>query len=227
MLAIASAVYSFLTAPPPYVDIQLPLSFVPPKLPLTWAAIIVLVGIIFIVFEGGYRLRKAEQAQERQDKKATEEAYETLQHRLQNLSVELVSAEAVEAFSQKDTFVGQPYHRVSIDLTLKVGNGDGQNTSTIEPVTCESNLRSDGKCDRMGFNDGVYGNVVERDFLFRTIPPGTIRLVTLRVVYDLPMSDPLPVTKLKGNLTLKDNRGTLLPSVSFSTDLRKVLGIQK
>ncbi len=217
MLIFASTIYSFFTQP--FVDIHLPLFFVLPKLPLAWAAVIACAGIAFIVFEGGYKLRQTETGQ-------AEKKREVLQQRLQNLSVELVSAEAVEAFSQKDTFVGQPYHRVSIELTLKVGNGDGQNTSTIEPVSCTSDLRSDGKCDRMGFTDDVYGNVVERDFQFRTIPPGITRLVTLRAAYDLPMSDPLPVTKLKGDLTLRDNRGTLLPSISFSTDLRKGPGVQ-
>ena len=158
-------------------------------------------------------------------RKTAEKTYTSLQQRLQSLSIELMSAEAVESFSPKDSPSRQAYHRVHIDLTLKVSNGDGQNTSTIEPVACTSDLRGDERCDRLGFNDDVYDNRVERNFLCRTIRPGAIRLVTLGAVYDLPLSDSIPATKLKGNLTLKDNRGALLPSVSFSADLRKGLAM--
>ena len=58
MLILASTIYSFLTTPQPFVDIPLPLPFALPKLPLAWAAVIALVGIAFIVFEGGYRLQR-------------------------------------------------------------------------------------------------------------------------------------------------------------------------
>ncbi len=226
MLVVASTVYGFITNPPPFVDIHLPLSFVLPKLPLTWAAVIALAGIAFIVFEGGYRLRQTEQAQGLQDKKAAEEAYETLQQRLHNLSIEFVSVKAVESLCPKDTPGRKADHRVFIDFILRVRNGDGQNTSTVELVACTSDLRGNGECDRLGFEVEVHDHVVERSLVYRTIPPGTIRQVAARAVYDLPVSDScVPATRLKGSLTLKDNRGVMLP-LSFTADLEKKVANQ-
>lgn len=156
-------------------------------------------------------------------RKAVGKAYKTLQHRLQNLSIELTSAKALESLCLKDTPGRQASHQVFIHLALKVSNGDGQNTSTIEPTACTSDLRGDGRCDRLGFTEVVYGNIVESDPLCRAIPPGAIRPVTLRAIYDLPVSDSyIPATRLKGSLTLKDNRGELLP-LSFAADLEKRL----
>lgn len=59
-VAFASTAYSFFTTFQPFVNLK---SFRPaglPKLPLTWAAVIVFAAIAFVVVEGGYRLDKAQ-----------------------------------------------------------------------------------------------------------------------------------------------------------------------
>jgi hypothetical protein len=107
-------------------------------------------------------------------------------------------------------------------LTLKVRNGDGQNTSTVELVICFSDLGDPGECDRLGFVQGVHEGILEDDELCRTITRGAIRHVVLRAICALPISDSFaPATELKGNLVLRDNRRKLLPPMPFVVDLEK------
>ena len=65
IVIVATAIctgYSIITTIKPFVDLEPQLRFSLPKLPLPWAVIIVLAAIIYILIEGGYRLRQAERA---------------------------------------------------------------------------------------------------------------------------------------------------------------------
>lgn len=192
-----------------------------------YLAVILLFATYYVVTTP-WRLDQKREAQfeaEQLARSNVEKQNAVLQQRLQNLSIELMSVEAMETLHPENSPSIPAYHRVYIDFTLKASNGDGQNASTIEPVACASDLRSNGQCDRLGFNENVYDNLVERDLFYRRIPAGAIRFVTLRAVYDLPMSDShILATKLSGILTLRDNRGTLLPTVPFVADLAKRKG---
>lgn len=139
-----------------------------------------------------------------------------------NLSIELTSVEACESLHQETTPMLQAHHRIYIDFNLKVSNGDGQNASTIEPVICIADFR-DKECDSLGFVQNPHANLIETDPRCRPIPPGAIRPLTLRAIFDLPVSDTyIPAAKLKGRVTLRDNRAQSLPPVPFVVELRKM-----
>lgn len=61
-VAFISAAYSFFTTFQPLIDVgPFPIRGLP-KLPLAWAATIALAAVAFVAIEGGYRLKRAEQA---------------------------------------------------------------------------------------------------------------------------------------------------------------------
>lgn len=147
---------------------------------------------------------------------------EAAERRLSGLSIDVTSVTAGEYVYPKDIMAPRvkAHHSVVIELALAVRNHDGENTCSIELLNCTTDLRSE-PCDKLGFERGIYNNIVEDEPGCRTIPNGVIRPLVVSVLYNLPISAThIAATKVTGVLELRDNRKTPL-TVPFSSDLTK------
>ena len=71
VVSITFAAYALVSNLAPFVELP---TFVLPKIPLPWAAVVVLMVVLFMLIEGGYRLRNADrqEAERRLDEKLAE-----------------------------------------------------------------------------------------------------------------------------------------------------------
>lgn len=147
---------------------------------------------------------------------------EAAAQRLSGLSIDLTSVAAGEHVCPKDITASgvEAHHSVVIDLTLAVRNHDGSNASSIELVTCTTNLQPE-PCDEVYFRSDLYNNIREHHRSYRSVPAGVIRQLGAVVVCHLPISEThISATKVTGVVELRDNRKTPF-MVSFSSDLIK------
>jgi hypothetical protein len=138
------------------------------------------------------------------------------EQQLRGLSIDLRSAAAGEHVYPEDIGGAKAHHVIVIELQLVIRNHDGVSDSTVELVSCTTNLRS-APCDRMFFAH----TISELDSLHRAISAGDIRPLQVTAVCDFPISKThIPATEVTGVLELRDNRKMPL-TVPFSTTIIK------
>ncbi len=143
------------------------------------------------------------------------------EQQLRGLSIDLQSVTAGEYVSPEDIGGVKAHHYVVIALPLVVRNHDGGHDSSIELVSCTTNLRST-PCDRVFFETPtIYKNFPEQQSRHRAISAGDIRDLLVTAFFEFPISNThLAATEVTGELELRDNRKISL-TVPFSTSIIK------